>query len=46
MKTLGLIGGTGPESTIEYYRLLTAQYREQADGASPPVIINSVDLKR
>jgi len=46
MKTLGLIGGTGPESTIDYYRLLTAQYREKMDGASPPVIINSVDLKR
>jgi len=45
-KTLGLIGGTGPESTINYYRLLTAQYREKVDGASPPVIINSVDLKR
>ena len=44
-KTLGLIGGTGPESTIEYYRLLTAQYREQADGNSPPLIINSVNLK-
>ncbi len=35
MKTLGLIGGTGPESTIEYYRLLTAQYREKASGNSP-----------
>jgi aspartate racemase len=46
MKTLGLIGGTGPESTIDYYRLLTAQYREKADGASPPIIINSVDLQR
>lgn len=46
MKTLGLIGGTGPESTIDYYRLLTAQYRAKADGASPPVIINSVDLQR
>jgi aspartate racemase len=46
MKTLGLIGGTGPESTIEYYRLLTAQYREKADGASPLLIINSVDLKQ
>lgn len=45
MKTLGLIGGTGPESTIEYYRLLTAQYREKADGASPLLIINSVNLK-
>jgi aspartate racemase len=45
MKTLGLIGGTGPESTIDYYRLLTAQYREKMDGASPAVIINSVNLK-
>ncbi len=45
MKTLGLIGGTGPESTIEYYRLLVAKYREQADGHSPPLIINSIDLK-
>ena len=44
-KTIGLIGGTGPESTIEYYRLLTAKYREQADGNSPPLIINSVNLK-
>lgn len=46
MKTLGLIGGTGPESTIDYYRLLTNLYREKADGASPHVIINSIDLKQ
>lgn len=46
MKTLGLIGGTGPESTIDYYRLLTAQYREKADGNSPPLIINSINLKQ
>jgi aspartate racemase len=45
VKTLGLIGGTGPESTIDYYRLLIAKYREQADGNSPPLIINSVNLK-
>lgn len=45
-KTLGLIGGTGPESTIEYYRLLIAKYREQADGNAPPLIINSVNLKQ
>jgi aspartate racemase len=46
MKTLGLIGGTGPESTIEYYRLLIAKYREQADGHSPPIIITSIDLQQ
>src|SRR5829696_2946858 len=46
MKILGLIGGTGPESTIDYYRQLTNQYREKAGGASPHVIINSIDLKQ
>lgn len=45
-KTLGLIGGTGPESTIEYYRLLIAKYREQADGNAPQLLINSVNLKQ
>jgi len=44
-KTLGLIGGTGPEATIDYYRLLIAKYRELADGNSPSLIINSVNLK-
>jgi aspartate racemase len=44
MKTLGLIGGVGPESTIEYYRLLIAAYREQRDGNYPPIIINSINL--
>jgi aspartate racemase len=46
MKTLGLIGGTGPESTVDYYRLLIAQFREKAGGNSPLVIINSVNLKQ
>ena len=27
MNTLGIIGGIGPESTLEYYRLLLASYR-------------------
>jgi aspartate/glutamate racemase len=27
MKTLGIIDGIGPESTLEYYRLLLASYR-------------------
>ena len=46
MKTLGLIGGTGPESTVDYYRLLVAEYRKQADDSFPSIVINSVDLKR
>ncbi len=47
MKTLGIIGGIAPESTIEYYRLIVASYRRQKpDGSYPPLIINSIDLKK
>jgi aspartate racemase len=46
MKTLGLIGGIGPESTVDYYRLLINGYRDKTGGTLPSVIINSVDLKR
>jgi aspartate racemase len=46
MKTLGIIGGLGPESTVEYYRLIIESYREQlADESYPSIIINSIDLK-
>jgi len=47
MKTVGIIGGIGPESTIEYYRFIIASYREKKkDGSYPSIIINSVDLKK
>jgi aspartate racemase len=45
MKTVGLIGGIGPESTIEYYRSIIAGYREQKqDGSYPSILVNSVNL--
>jgi aspartate racemase len=47
MKTVGIIGGIAPESTIEYYRLIIASYREQKqDGSYPAILINSIDLKK
>ncbi len=47
MKILGIIGGLGPESTVEYYQNIIALYRErQGDGSYPEFIINSVDLKK
>src|SRR6266568_7006346 len=47
MKTIGIIGGLGPESTVEYYQNIIALYRErQRDGSYPEFIINSVDLKK
>ena len=47
MKTLGIVGGIGPESTIEYYRFILAGYRERvADGTAPHIIIDSIDVNR
>ncbi|MGA2516943.1 MAG: amino acid racemase [Thermodesulfobacteriota bacterium] len=47
MKVLGIIGGIAPESTVDYYRLIIASYREQKrDGSYPPIIINSIDMKK
>jgi aspartate racemase len=47
MKTLGIIGGIGPESTIEYYRRINAFYRERIrDGSAPSIILNSIDMKK
>ena len=46
MKIIGMVGGIGLESTIDYYRLLIAAYRElHADGSYPAIVIKSVDLK-
>jgi aspartate racemase len=47
MKTIGIIGGIGPEATIDYYRSLIDLHREQHPDAPPPsIIINSVNMKR
>jgi aspartate racemase len=47
MKKLGLIGGIGPESTIEYYRLIIAGYRERdPKRAYPSIIVNSINLQQ
>jgi len=47
MKTLGMIGGVGPESTIDYYKNIIAMYRElQPDGSYPQFVINSINLQK
>jgi aspartate racemase len=46
MKTVGIIGGIAPESTIQYYRLIISTFRERIeDGSYPRIIINSIDMK-
>ena len=47
MKTLGIVGGIGPESTIEYYRFILDGYRARvADGSAPHLLIDSLDVNR
>jgi len=47
MKTVGIIGGIGPESTIEYYRQIIDAYRaRQNHPSSPSIIINSIDINK
>ena len=47
MKTLGIIGGLGPESTVDYYQRIIAVYREHTgDRHYPEFVIVSVDLRK
>src|SRR5215470_15364018 len=47
MKTLGMIGGLGPESTLDYYQRIIALYRERTgDRHYPELVIVSVDLRK
>ncbi len=47
MRTSGMIGGLGPESTVDYYRSIIARYRaRKPDGGYPHVILNSLDVDK
>jgi aspartate racemase len=47
MKIIGMIGGIGPESTIDYYkRLLDGTQKRNHGGPAPSIIINSIDLQK
>ena len=47
MKTLGIIGGLGPESTLDYYQRIIALFRERTgDKHYPEFVIVSVNLRK
>ncbi len=47
MRTVGILGGIGPESTVDYYRGIVAGYREQRpDGSYPSILINSLSVSK
>lgn len=44
-KKLGLIGGVGPESSVEYYRLIIKRYRERLNTIEyPEFLISSINM--
>src|SRR5947209_6098718 len=46
-RTVGIIGGLGPESTIDYYRSILARFRARKPGGGyPRVIIISLDVEK
>jgi aspartate racemase len=46
MRIAGIIGGTGPEATVDYYRSIINLFQEIIPGGHlPRLIINSIDMK-
>ena len=45
MTTLGLVGGLGPESTIDYYRRILGLWEGDEPGTSPSIVIDSLDVQ-
>ena len=46
MTTLGLVGGLGPESTIDYYRRILEAWQREDPSSAPSIVIDSLDVQR
>ena len=44
MKKLGLVGGMGPISTIDYYQKLITGFQQKHPQNCPPIVIDSLDV--
>jgi aspartate racemase len=44
MATVGIVGGLGPESTIDYYRRIIQVWRERNSSSYPSIVIDSLDV--
>jgi aspartate racemase len=43
-RVLGIVGGLGPESTIDYHRSIVTEFqRRRGDGTYPRLVINSIE---
>ena len=47
MKIAGMVGGLGPESTVDYYKLIIARYRARCGNKGyPEFLISSLDVDK
>ncbi len=46
MTTVGMVGGLGPESTIDYYRRTLEAWRTEDPSSAPSIVIDSLDAQR
>lgn len=46
MTTVGIVGGLGPESTIDYYRRILQAWARVDPSSSPSIVIDSLDVGR
>jgi len=46
MSRVGLVGGLGPESTIDYYRRILEAWERERPGTAPSIVIDSLDVQR
>jgi aspartate racemase len=44
-RTVGLVGGLGPESTIDYYRRILEAWSRVDASSAPSIIIDSIDVQ-
>jgi aspartate racemase len=46
MATVGIVGGLGPESTIDYYRRILEAWSQVDPSTAPSIVIDSLDVQR
>jgi aspartate racemase len=46
MATVGIVGGLGPESTIDYYRRILEAWQRDDLSTAPSIVIDSLDVRR
>jgi aspartate racemase len=44
--SVGIVGGLGPESTVDYYRRVLAAWAREDPSTAPSIVIDSLDVRR